>query len=92
MFENRVLRGIFGSKRDEVTGGWRKLHNEELHILYSSPSIIRIIKSRRMRWAGHVARMGEKRDIYRIFVGKSVGKRPLERPRRMWLDNIKMDL
>jgi hypothetical protein len=71
-----------------VTGGWRKLHNEELHNLYSSPSIIRIIKSRRMRWAGHVARIGEKRNVYRILVGK----RPLGRPRRRWIDNIKMDL
>jgi hypothetical protein len=75
-----------------VTGGWRKLHNEELHNLYSSPSIIRIIKSRRMRWAGHVARMGEKRNVYRLLVGKPEGKRPLGRLRRMWIDNIKMDL
>jgi hypothetical protein len=75
-----------------VTGGWRKLHNEELHNLYSSPSIIRIIKSRRMRWAGHVARMGEKRNVYRLLVGKPEGKRPLGRPRRRWIDNIKMDL
>jgi hypothetical protein len=74
VFENRVLR-IFGPKRDEVTGGWRKLHNEELHNFYSSPSIIRMIKSRRMRWAGHVARMGEKRNLYRILVGKPKGKR-----------------
>jgi hypothetical protein len=92
VFENRVLRGIFGPKRDGVTGGWRKLHNEELHNLYSSPSIIRIIKSRRMRWAGHVARMGEKRDVYRLLVGKPEGKRPLGRPIRRWMDNIKMDL
>jgi hypothetical protein len=90
-FENRVLRRIFGPKRDEVTGDWRKLHNEELHRLYSSPSIIRMIKSRRMRWAGHVARMGEKRNAYRILVGKPEGKRPLERLRRIWVDNIKMD-
>jgi hypothetical protein len=69
VFENRVLREIFGPKRDEVTGGWRKMHNEELHNLYSSPSIIRMIKSRRMIWAGHVARMGEKRNAYRILVG-----------------------
>jgi hypothetical protein len=68
--ENRVLRRIFGPKRDGMTGGWRKLHNEELHNLYSSPSIIRIIKSRRMRWAGHVTRMGEKRNVYRLLVGK----------------------
>jgi hypothetical protein len=79
-------------KRDEETGGWRKLHNEELHNLYSSPSIIRIIKSRKMRWAGHVALLGEKRNAYRILVGKPEGKRPLGRPRRRWVDNIKMDL
>jgi hypothetical protein len=76
----------------EVTGGWRKLHNEELHNLYSFPSIIRMIKSRRMRWAGHVARMGEKRNAYRILVGTPEGKRPLGRPRRRWVDNIKIDL
>jgi hypothetical protein len=75
-----------------VTGGWRKLHNEELHNLYSSPSIIRIIKSRRMKWAGHVAGMGEKRNVYRLLVGKPEGKRPLGRPRLRWVDNIKMDL
>jgi hypothetical protein len=75
-----------------VTGGWRKLHNEELHNLYFSPSIIRIIKSRRMRWTGHVAQMGEKRNMYRLLVGKPEGKRPLGRPRRRWTDNIKMDL
>jgi hypothetical protein len=75
-----------------VTGGWRKLHNEELHNLYSSPSIIRIIKSRRMRWVGRVARMGEKRNVYRLLVGKPEGKRPLGRPRGRWIDNIKMDL
>jgi hypothetical protein len=86
------MRRIFGPKMDEVTGGWRKLHNEELHKLYSSPSIIRIIKSRRMRWAGHVARMGEKRNVYRLLVGKPEGKSPLGRPRRRWIDNIKMDL
>jgi hypothetical protein len=74
MFENRVLRKIFGPKRDEVTREWRKLHNEELRDLYSSPSIIRIIKSRRMRWAGHVARMGEKRNAYRLLAGKARGK------------------
>jgi hypothetical protein len=74
-----------------VTGGWRKLHNEELHNFYSLPSIIRIIKLRRMRWAGHVARMGEKRNVYRLLVGKPEGKRPLGRPRSMWMDNIKMD-
>jgi hypothetical protein len=81
VFENRVLRRIFGPKRDEVTGGFRKLHNEELHNLYSSPSIIRMIKSMRMRWAGHVAWMGEERNAYRILVGKPEGKRPLERPK-----------
>jgi hypothetical protein len=91
MFENKVLRKIFGPKRDEVTGEWRKLHNEELHDLYSSPSIIRVIKSRRMRWADHVARMGEKRNAYRLLVGKAEGKRPLGRPRRRWVDNIRMD-
>jgi hypothetical protein len=91
VFENRVLRRIFGPKRDEVMGGWRKLHNEELHNLYSSPSIIIIIKSRRMRWAGHVARMGEKKNVSRLLVGKPEGKRPLGRPRRRWMNNIKMD-
>jgi hypothetical protein len=92
VFENRVLRRIFGSKRDEVTGEWRKLHNEELRDLYSSPSIIRMITSRRIRWAGRVARMGEKRNAYRLLVGKPEGKRPLGRPRRRCVDNIKMDL
>jgi hypothetical protein len=92
VFENRVLRRIFGPKRDEVTGEWRKLHNEELRDLYSSPSIIRIIKSRGMRWAGHVARMGKKRNAYRLLVGNPEGKRPLGRPRRRWVDNIRMDL
>jgi hypothetical protein len=91
VFENRVLRRIFGPKRDEVMGDWRKLHNEELHDLYSSPSIIRMIKSRRMRWAGHVARM-EKRNAYRLLVGKPGGKRPLGRPRCRWMDNIRMNL
>jgi hypothetical protein len=75
-----------------VTGGWRKLHNEELHNLYSSPSTIRMIKSRRMRWEGHVARMGEKRNAYRILVGNPEGKRSLGRPKRRWVDNIKVDL
>jgi hypothetical protein len=84
VFENKVLRRIFVSKRDEVTGGWRKLHNEEFHDLYFSPSIIRLIKSRRMRWAGYVARMGKKRNAYRLLVGKPEGKRPLGRPRRRW--------
>ena len=92
MFENRVLRRIFGPKRDEVTGEWRKLHNEELNDLSCSPNIVRLIKSRRMRWAGHVACMGERRDVYRVLVGKPEGKRPLGRPRRRWGDNIKMDL
>jgi transcription termination factor 2 len=91
--ENRVLlRRIFGPKRDEVTGEWRKLHNKEIGDLYSLPSIIRIIKSRRMRWAGHVARMEEKRNAYRLFVGKPEGKRPLGRRRHRWMDNIRMDL
>jgi hypothetical protein len=92
VFENSVLRRIFGPKRDRVTGGWRKLHNEELYNVYFSPSIIRIIKSRRMRWAGHVARIGEKRIVYRLLVGKPEGKRPLGRPRHRWIDNIKMNL
>jgi hypothetical protein len=92
VFENRVLRRIFGPKRDDVTGDWRKLHNEEIHNSYSSPNIIRMIKSRRMRWAGNVARMGETRNAYRILVGKPEGKRPLGRPRCRWVDNIKMDL
>jgi hypothetical protein len=88
---NRLLRRIFGPKRDEVTGEWRKLHNEELHILYS-PNVIRQIKSRRLRWAGHVARMGEERKLYRVWVGKPEGKRPLGRQRRRWEDGITMDL
>jgi hypothetical protein len=92
VFETRVLRRIFGPKRGEVTGEWRKLHNEELRDLYSSPSIITIIKSQRMRWAGHVARMGEKRNAYRLLVGKPEGKRPLGRSRCRWVDNIGMDL
>jgi hypothetical protein len=92
VFENRMLRKIFGPKRDEVTGEWRKLHNEELHDLYSSPSIIRMVKERRMRWAGHVGRMGEKRNAYRLLVGEPERRRPLRRPRRRWVDNIRMDL
>jgi hypothetical protein len=92
VFENRVLRRIFGLKRDEVMGEWRKLHNKELRDLYSLPCTIRIIKSMRMRWAGHVARMGEKRKVYRLLVGKPQGKRPLGRQRRRWVDNIRMDL
>ena len=83
---------IFGSRREEVTGEWRKLHNEELNDLYSSPNIVRVIKSRRMRWAGHVARMGEERMAYRVLVGKPEGRRPLGRPRRRWVDNITTDL
>jgi hypothetical protein len=83
---------IFGPKRDEVTGDWRQLHNEELHNLYSSPNISRRIKSRRLRWAGGVARIGETRNAYRILVGKPEGKRPLGRPRRRWVDHIKIDL
>jgi hypothetical protein len=90
--ENRVLWRIFEPKRDELTGGWRKMYNEELHGLYSSPSIIRVIKARRMRWAGHVARMGEVRCAYNILVGRPEGRRPLGRPKRRWEDNIKMDL
>jgi hypothetical protein len=86
------IKAIFGPKRDEVTGEWRRLHNEELNDLYSSPNIIRVIKSRRMRWAGYVARMGEGRGAYRILVGRPEGRRPLGRPRRRWEDNIKMDI
>ncbi|KAJ4441371.1 hypothetical protein ANN_11226 [Periplaneta americana] len=92
VFQNKVLRKIFGAKRDEVTGEWRKLHNTELHELYSSPDIIRNIKSRHLRWAGHVARMGESRNAYRVLVRSPEGKIPLRRPRRRWEDNIKMDL
>jgi hypothetical protein len=92
VFETRVWRRIFGPTRDEGTGGWRKLHNEELHNLYSSPSIMRMTKSRRMGWAVHVARMGEKRNVYRIQAEKPDGKTPLGRPRHWWVDNIEMDL
>ena len=92
MFENRVLRRIFGTKRDEVTGEWRKLHNERLNNLYSSPNIVRVKKSKRMRLAGHVARMAERRGVYRVLVGEPEGKRPLWRHRLKWEDNIKMDL
>jgi hypothetical protein len=91
VFENRVLRRIFGPKRDEVTAEWRRLHNEELNDLYSSPNIVQVINSRRMIWAGHVARMGEGRGAYRILVGRPEGKRPLGRSRRSWEYNIKMD-
>ena len=89
VFENMLLRRIFGPKREEVTGEWRRLHNEELNGLYSSPNIVRVTKSRRMRWAGHVARMGEERGAYRVLLGKPDG--PLGRPRRRWVDNIRMD-
>jgi len=92
VFENMVLRRIFGPRRDEVTGEWRRLYNEELNDLFCSPNIVRVIKSRRMRWAGHVARMGEERGMYRFLVGKPEGRRPLGRPRRRWVDNIRMDL
>jgi hypothetical protein len=92
VFENKVLRRIFGPKRDDVMGEWRKLHNKELRDLYFPPSIIRIIKSMRMRWSGHVARMGEKRNAYKLLVGKPEGKRPLGRPRHRWVDNIRMHL
>ena len=91
-FENRVLRKIFGAKRDEITGEWRKLHNAKLYALYSSPNIVRNLKSIRLRWAGHVARMEKSRYAYRVLVGKPEGKRPLGRPRRRWEDNIRMDL
>ena len=91
VFENMVLR-IFGPRRDEVTGEWRRLHNEELNDSYSSPNIVRAIKSRRMRWAGHVARMDKERGVYRVLVGKPEGRRPLGRPRHRWVDNIRMDL
>jgi len=91
-FENRVLGKIFGPKRDEVTGEWRKIHNDELNDLYFSPNIVRVIKSRRMGWAGHVGRMGEGRGVYRVLVRKPEGMSALGRPRRRWEDNIKMDL
>jgi hypothetical protein len=91
VFENRVLRRIFGPKREE-DGSCRKLHNDELHSLYSSQNIVMVIKSRRMRWAGHVSRMGEGRGVYRVLVGRPEGKRPLGRPGRSWENNIKMDL
>jgi hypothetical protein len=90
--ENRVLRGIFGPKREEVVGDWRRLHNEELHNLYTSRNVIRVIKSRLLKWAEHVARMGEMKNAYRIFVGKPEGKRPLGIPVRRWEDNIRMDV
>jgi hypothetical protein len=89
--ESRVLRRIFGPKGEEGRS-WRKLHNDELHSLYSSPNIVRVIKSRRMRWVGHVTCVGEGRGVYRVLVGKAEGKRPLGRPRLKWEDNIKMGL
>jgi hypothetical protein len=92
VFENKVLRRIFGPKSDKVTGEWRKLHNGKLNDLYGSPSNFLVIKSRRVRWAGHVALMGERRGLYRVMVGKTEGKRSLGRPRRRWEANIKMDL
>jgi hypothetical protein len=92
VFENRVLRRVFGPKRDEVTGEWRKLHNEELNDLYSLSNIVREVKSRRMRGAGHVARMAEERRVQRVLTGKREGKRPLGRPRRRKEDNTKMDV
>jgi hypothetical protein len=92
VFENRVLRRVFGPKREEMTGEWIKLHNEELNDLYSLPNNVRVVKLRQMRWAGHVARMGADRVLHRVLVGKPEGKRPLGRQRRRWDDNIKMDL
>jgi len=92
VFENRVLRRIFGPRRDEVTGEWGRLHNEELNDLYSSSNIVWAIKSRRMRWAGQVARMVEERGVFRVLVGKPEGRRPMGRPRRRWADNIRTDL
>jgi len=92
LFENRVLRKIFGPRKDEVTGEWRRLHNQGLYYLYTSPNTVRVIKSRRMRWAGHVALMVEERVVYRILVGKLEGRRPLGKPRRRWMNNITMDL
>ena len=92
VFENMVLRRIFGTRSDEVTGEWRRLHNKELNDLYSSPNIVRVIKSRRMRWAGHVARIGEEREVYRVLVGKPEGRKPLGKPRRRWVGNIRVDL
>ena len=92
MFDNRVLKRIFGPRRDEVEREWRKLHSEELNVLHCSPNIVRVRKSRRIRWAGHVARKGDGRGVYRVLVGKPEGKRPLGRPRHRWEDNVKMYL
>jgi hypothetical protein len=92
VFENGVLRRVFGTKRDEVTGEWRKLYNEELNELYSLPHIVRVVKSRRMRWAGHMARMVEEREVHRVLVVKPEGKRPVGRPRRRWEYDIKIDV
>jgi len=92
VFENRVLRRIFGPERDEVTGEWRKLHNKELYYLYCSPNVIRVIKLRRMRWTGHLARMEERRGVYGALMGKTEGKRPLGRSKLRWEVNIKMDI
>jgi hypothetical protein len=89
--ENKLLGKIFGPKREE-DGSWRKVHNDDIHCLYSSPNIVRVIKSRRVKWAVHVARMGEGRGVYRVLVGRAGGKRPLGRPRSRWEDNIKLDL
>ena len=92
VYENMVLRRIFGRRRDEVTGEWRRLHNEELNGLYFSPNIVRLIKSRRMRWAGHVARLDDERGVYRVLLGNRRERDPLGRPRHRWVDNIRMDL
>jgi len=94
LFYNKFIikEELFGPRRDEVTGEWRRLHNEELNDLYSSPNIVRVIKSRKMGWAGHVACMGEDREVYRVLMGKPEGRRPLGRPKRRWVDNIRMDL
>jgi hypothetical protein len=92
VFEKKVLRRIFGPRRDEVTGDWRRLHNEEINVFYCSPNIMRVIKWKSMRLDGHIARMGEERGVYRMLVGKLEGKRPLGRPRRRWVNNIRMDL
>ena len=92
VFEKIALRRIFGTRRDEVMREWRRMRNEEINDLYSSPNIVRVIKWRRMRWTGHVARMGEERGVYRFLVGKPEGRRPLGRHRCRWVDNIRMDL